>query len=298
MVRTASFVLLAFFAALTGCASNDLNADTRPTPAPVNPAPPEDLRSKTEMRLQLERSVDQWYAHFQQQQYKTADGIATALEAFVSENFDDIVEDARSASPRFRKVACAALGFSGQEAAIPVLVGALRDPFEEVVLSSLLALWNLAKAGEQIPVDPVVPYLSHVAPDVRSNAAMVLARAAKPGDGQLFLPLTSSMEDVNDVVRVHAAAALGNLADAGAVPFLLKGLKDQKPLVRIRSAYALGRIKDPHAAPGLVDAIGDPELDVSKAAHKALQTITDRDDIERTQKAWQNYLELRQATKK
>lgn len=277
------------------CASKEEAPTSEPTTEVAAPQP-EDNRAKTELRLQLERSVDQWFKYFQEQQFSTAEGIATAIEKHVNEHFDDVAADAKTASPRFRKVACAALGFSGKDQAVPILAEALRDNFEEVVVSALLGLWNLSKDGRAIPVEAVVPYLGHRDPDVRSNAAMVLSRAAKPGDGVLFLPLTSSMDDSVDTVRVHAAAALGALADPGAVPFLLKALRDPKPLVRIRSAYALGRIKDVRSVPGLIENLDDPDVDASKSIHKALVTITGR-EIERSKRAWQNYWDGHEAGK-
>ena len=289
MKATFSLLAIACLAALSACASSEEAPETKPTveesAAPKSEA---DTRAKTEARLRIERSVDQWYTHFQKQEYATADGIAAALETHVDDHFFMVIDDLHNASPRFRKVAAAALGFSNRADAVPPLVEALHDPFEEVVLASLLSLWNLAKDGKPVPSAAVVPYLGHTAPDVRSNAALVLARCAKPGEGELFLPLTAAMEDSNDLVRVHAAAALGNLGDAGAVPFLVKGLADSKPLVRIRAAYALGRIKDAKAVPALIESIDDPDVDVSKASHKALQAITGR-EIERSKRAWLNY---------
>lgn len=278
---------------LLGCASNEATQEPAPIVEVVQPAP-EDASAKNEVRLQLERSVDQWYLYNQQQQYTTADGVASAIKDFVNKNYETVVNDAQTASPRFRKVACAALGFSARAESVPVLESALSDNFEDVLLASLLGLWHLAKAGHEASVDAVLPLIAHRDAQVRGNAAMVLARLAKPGQSQLFLPLTSATEDTNDVVRVHAVAALGALGDSGAVPFLVKGLRDSKPLVRIRSAYALGRVKDSRAVGPLIDAIDDPDIDVSKAAHKALITITGREH-ERSKRAWANWAASQEA---
>ena len=239
----------------------------------------DESRARTERRLQLERSMDQWWLAFQRQEYGKADGVAKALE------------DLRIASPRFRKVAAASLGFSGRQEAVQPLLEALRDPFADVLYGSLLSLWRLALLHRdiQIPAEEITPFLSHATPGIRSNAAMVMAHITKAGEGALFLPLTSAMEDAEPKVRVHAAAALGALQDEDAVPFLVKGLDDKMSLVRIRSALALGRIGSRRALRALVRHVEDPDVDVAKAAHKALIRITGQ-KIDRLKSAWENYL--------
>lgn len=250
----------------------------------------ESVGDRTERRLQLERALDQWVTAFSRQEYSQADGVASALEGYVNKNFDEVVADLATASPRFRRTAAAALGFSARREAVPHLIEALRDPFAPVVNGALVSLWRLAlmEDGADIPVAEVIPFLAHADPEIRSNAALVLAQATKPGQGELFLPLTAAMEDVDASVRVHAAAALGALGDADAIPFLAKGLKDSKALVRIRSAYALGRIGDKRAVEPLIERLDDPEEDVTKAAHKALTTITGQ-KIGRHRADWEDY---------
>ncbi len=280
---------------LSGCASDPQTTDTEEkemeTPAEVSSTLAEDSRVRTERRLQLERSMDQWWLAFQRQEYGKADGVAAALETYVNKNFDAVVGDLKTASPRFRKVAAASLGFSGKQEAVAPLLVALRDPFSDVLFGSLLSLWRLSLQPDNIiiPANEITTFLRHGDPGIRSNAAMVLAHITKKGDGALFLPLTSAMEDSNAKVRVHAAAALGALQDPDAVPFLEKGLDDKMTLVRIRSALALGRIQSRRALRGLVDHLEDPEVDVSKAIHKSLMRISGQ-RIDRIKKEWESYL--------
>lgn len=293
-MRALSLLMVGIALLALGCASNDAAEEENPNPEngatsstdrDPGALPSEDSRVRTERRLQLERSIDQWWIAFQKQEYGKSDGIASALEVFVNKYFDAILDDLRSASPRFRKVAAAGLGFSTKKEAVPPLIDALQDPFADVILASLLALRQLSLAGNDVPAKPVVPYLGHSDADIRSNAAMVLAHVASPGDGDLFLPLTTAMEDSSASVRSHAAAALGVIGDADALPFLIRALEDRKALVRIRSAYALGRIGDRRAVPSLIAAIDDPDNDVSKAAHKSLQQVTGQ-KIPRLSKEW------------
>lgn len=256
----------------------------------VQPEPIDLSHERTERRLQLERSLDQWWLAFQQQDYARSDGLAAAIEQFVNRNYAEVERDVASApSPRFRKVAAAALGFSGRAEAVEPLVAALKDPFSDVVLASLLSLRMLALAEIEVPADRVTPFLGSGDPDVRANASSVLAHAVKKGQGELFLPLTAALEDEEPSVRAHVAAALGALGDVDAVPFLVKTLKDRMVLVRVRAAFALARIGDVRALPALVKALDDPSVDVSKAAHKALTAISGR-DFERRREPWEEYL--------
>lgn len=251
-------------------------------------------RERTERRLQLERSLDQWWVAFQKQEFSRADGLSTALEQFVNKYFDEIVADLSHQNPRWRKIAASGLGFSGKNEAVAPLMRSLRDPFAEVVLGGLLSLGRLAEGGKEVAAAEITPYLGHADPDIRSNAALVLVHATKKGQGELFLPLTGAMEDTDPGVRVHVAAALGALGDADAVPFLLKGLNDRMALVRIRSAYALARIGDQRGIPGLINALDDTSVDVSKAAHKSLKRMTGQ-KFERRRAAWEPYWESRKS---
>ena len=254
----------------------------------ANTVPASPTRERTERRLQLERSLDQWWVAFQRQEFAKADGLATALEQFVNKYMDEIVADLSHQNPRWRKIAASGLGFSGRNEAVAPLMKSLRDPFAEVVLGGLLSLGRLAEAGKEVDATQVTPYLGHADADIRSNAALVLVHATKKGQGELFLPLTGAMEDSDPGVRVHVAAALGALGDADAVPFLLRGLKDRMALVRIRSAYALARIGDNRAIPDLIVALDDSSEDVSKAAYKSLKRMTGQ-DFERRRAVWETY---------
>jgi HEAT repeat protein len=77
---------------------------------------------------------------------------------------------------------------------------------------------------------------------------------------------------VGDSVREAAAAALGRIGDAAAVPGLLAALRDESWQVREAAAEALGEIGAP-AVPGLLAALRDAEEDVREAAAKALEQI-------------------------
>jgi HEAT repeat protein len=77
---------------------------------------------------------------------------------------------------------------------------------------------------------------------------------------------------VGDSVREAAAAALGRIGDAAAVPGLLAALRDADWRVCRAAAWALGEIGAP-AVPGLLAALRDESWQVREAAAEALGEI-------------------------
>ena len=289
MIKLNHFLLLVLMATL-GCqsAENAPSASEGVGEDSATVIAQEEDHARTQRRLQMERSIEQWWAHRSRQEYSTADGIGAALERYVLENFDAVLSDLRNSGPRFRRVAAASLGFSKDARAVEPLMKSLSDNNDGVLVASLLSLGHLALDDTSIPTAPLIPFLSHRHADVRVNASRVLVHTASKGDGVLFLPLTTALEDPIPAVRLHSAAALGALGDPDAVGFLLKLLKDEKALVRIRAAYALGRIDDRRAVARLIDSLDDPDEDVSKAVYKALRSLTSQ-DLPRVKIDWSTY---------
>lgn len=291
MKKSSQFLLLAMvLVAAMGCQSTD-NSPSASVEEPSSnnqTSTQEEDRARTQRRLQMERSLEQWWAHRSRQEYATADGIAAALERYVIENFDAVVADLSGSGPRFRRVAAASLGFSKQSKSVEPLMASLSDNNDGVLVAALLSLGHLALEGTKIEVRPIIPFLSHRHADVRVNASRILVHSTTGSDGILFLPLTTALEDPVPAVRLHSAAALGALGDADAIGFLLKLLKDEKPLVRIRAAYALGRINDRRAVANLINSLDDPDEDVSKAVHKSLRSLTS-ESLPRVKSDWASY---------
>lgn len=79
------------------------------------------------------------------------------------------------------------------------------------------------------------------------------------------------------LTRAHAAEALGDLADAQAIPALITALKDSYRLVRSYAARALGKMHDPEVAAAiepLVDRLGNDDFFGARAeAAEALGNI-------------------------
>jgi HEAT repeat protein len=108
---------------------------------------------------------------------------------------------------------------------------------------------------------------SHNAPHLtRSLARVNLSQVDE------YIP---QLKHQNDYVRQDAAAALGEIGDASAVPALIETLKDQHDNVRRTAAEALEKIGDAFAVPALIEALTDEESSVRLNATKALRKIED-----------------------
>ena len=114
---------------------------------------------------------------------------------------------------------------------------------------------------------------------LRRDLLLAAKLAVESGHGQIMRGILVSRllrvlrgRRVGDSVREAAAAALGRIGDAAAVPGLLAALRDAEWSVREVAAAALKQIGTP-AVPGLLAALGDANADVRRAAAWALGQI-------------------------
>lgn len=167
------------------------------------------------------------------------------------------------------KLACArALGMIRDPQAIPSLIEALREPDKWVsprVAEVLVPFGALAEA-------PLMEALRDPNSDnLRTWAASILgeirSRAAVPN-------LIRALWDRAESVRAAAARALGEIGDHRAVNALLEGtLRDPSALVRMEAAVALGKIGDEKSLEALQLALADPDPIVRLRAIEALEMI-------------------------
>jgi HEAT repeat protein len=154
-------------------------------------------------------------------------------------------------------------------ALVPVLISLLKDPDQAVRVRVLTALGNL---GGQVHL--VMPVLRAALKEaaltdddeaVRTQAAHALLQAGPEPDSEVA-GLTDSLRSELEVMRFHAAVALGNLGRAAqpAEPALIHtALWDEDAAVRVEAAVALWKIdrKGPLVIPVLADALeNDNEL--------------------------------------
>lgn len=119
-----------------------------------------------------------------------------------------LIDGLSDKSPVVRVAAAEGLGHSAQFTALPYLVKALAD----------------------------------VNPEVRMRAAESLAVIAKSGDSPV--ELVRSLRDHNELVRIAAAIALGEIGDVKALPALRRAISDRSPLVRRYACVSVAKFGD------------------------------------------------------
>lgn len=114
-----------------------------------------------------------------------------------------------------------------------------------------------------------VRQLASPSSQIRQEAAYSLARRAYPG---ALAALHLVANDTNVLTRAYTATALGQMADATSLPYLLKSLGDIHPWVRTNAAVAVAKIaaKSTDALktadlPRVLAAAGDPDPGVRAA---------------------------------
>jgi HEAT repeat protein len=142
----------------------------------------------------------------------------------------------------------------------PILISLLKDPDRNVRVRVLTALGNLG--GQMRRVMPVLraalkeTALKDDDESVRTQAAHALLQVGPEPDSEVA-GLTDSLQNELEVLRFHAAVALGDLGRAAqpAVPPLIHtALWDEDPAVRMEAAVALWKI-DPNKGPLVIAAL-------------------------------------------
>jgi HEAT repeat protein len=152
----------------------------------------------------------------------------------------------------------------------PILISLLKDPDRDVRVRVLTALATLG--GQAHRVLPVLraalkeTALKDEDESVRSQAVHALLQVGPEPDSEVA-GLTDSLQNELDVLRFHAAVALGDLGREAqpAVPLLIHtALWDEDPAVRMEAAMALWKIdrtKAPLVIAALIKALAnDNEL--------------------------------------
>jgi HEAT repeat protein len=147
----------------------------------------------------------------------------------------------------------------------PVLISLLKDPDRDVRVRVLTALGYLGgQAHRVLPVLRAALKETAVKDDdesVRTYAARALLQVGPEPDSDVA-GLIDSLQNELEVLRFHAAIALGNLGrDARpAMPALIHtALWDEDPAVRLEAAVALWKIDrtGPLVIPALIKALAD-----------------------------------------
>ncbi len=208
-----------------------------------------------------------------------------------------LLQDPSHAARRPR--VCRALGFIGDQGAIPKIAPLLANPKAEVRLRAAEALVRLLDRrgwpvlfevlrGDAAPGDDAAAALralgdlSSAAPlllgegdngyELRRDAAEVLGTL---GDPRAVGPLASALADPNPWVRGAAVYALGRLGDRRMLTRMARMLDDASDWVKISAARALGLLGDPGAKKPLDKALINPNREVAAAVQDALDALAE-----------------------
>lgn len=170
-----------------------------------------------------------------------------------------------------------ALGYLKQKESVPVLIEALNDSEEDIVLYSV---WALAVIGDPRAVNTIVPLVEDRRPAIRKISAFALGTF---GDKSATQPLKKLLNDPVPDVSWNAALSLAQLEDSSGAPVLEKLLdrnylnsfsklsEREKEGVLINAIKSLGRLHLETSRVKLEELSSkDPSLKVRQAAMEAL----------------------------
>lgn len=259
------------------------------------------LRAQFEA-VTLERAVEQMLRS--EDEKIRALGSKLFAELNLVDRYTKILAEARRWSERTH--AAEILGMAGISSAVPALVAAMNDRFEDAMSVKAAATKALAKlrdataipllVSELVALDEgssrsvaeslvvfgplaVTPLLELLAdpahPMARVWAARILGRI---GDNRATEDLVTRLHDRNDLLRMAAAEALGAIGDARAIqPLIRATLRDPAPQVRAHAAGAVARIEGDRAIDVLVAALADPDYATRLRALEAFEAIRVQD---------------------
>jgi HEAT repeat protein len=214
--------------------------------------------------------------------------------------YAEVLRGARKWSERTH--AAEILGLAGAPDAVPALVSAMNDRFEDATSVKAAATNALAKlrdptvipllVSQLVALDEgssrsvaealvafggltVLPLLELLGNPSHSLARVWAARIlGRIGDSRATEDLISRLHDRDDLLRMAAAEALGALSDARAIQPLIRAmLRDPAPQVRSHAAGAVAKIEGERAIDVLVAALADPDYATRLRALEAFEAI-------------------------
>jgi hypothetical protein len=226
-----------------------------------------------------------------------------ALTQHVYLNFDTILNELQDGDPQFRPIAAAALGFSVipapeepggdpaypqvHERAVQPLVNVIQEGDDVLTQNALLALACIA--SPVTPIDLIKELaLTHHEEDVRSNAALVLAKVLQPHHrDQVLTALYAALGDESAKVRLHVVSALGAVREHASGGQLIGVVTtDDSTLVRANAVRVLGDLGVEESIPLLISGLQSPSL--RNECRRSLTRITEEDFGDNVDR-WRNW---------
>lgn len=159
-----------------------------------------------------------------------------------------------------------ALGYLRSPQAIPALVAIASDPERATFTHAITALSHI---GNNESLNYLISFLSNPAVQIQAAAARVLGKTnltAAPA-------LVDTLKNSEDLIKINAAHALGQLGAPIAVTALIELLSHPLSALRQEAAWALGQIRSPLAAAPLTNLLRDPDIGIQTQAITALKNI-------------------------
>lgn len=178
-----------------------------------------------------------------------------------------LFEALRSGDKKIRYVIAAALGESGDQRVIKVLIESLADPDWTIRKSATMAL---AEIGDNA-VDMMLEYLRGPNDEIRDGCLRALVRAGDRGLKRLFDEIIKMDDNQRFLIR-RSIVKIG----ARVVEPLMRLFKLSNPEIVSFAASALGEIGNPRAVPVLITGLSSPDWNVRRSCAYALTEIGER----------------------
>ena len=183
-----------------------------------------------------------------------------------------------------RRAAAKTLTLIADPMTIPPLLEAFLNDEDQVVRNS--AVGALARIGEE-SVSPLLQILASPESDetIKGHAAWALAFIGSKGKETIYQAYNSDVEEVRTAVVGAISKIAEEQPEARAFKLLLQSLSDSSVNVRSEAAAALGNLAHAPAIPQLLALLARQEPENRKSAALALMKIRDRSALEPLQNA-------------
>lgn len=164
------------------------------------------------------------------------------------------------------------------EILLRVLYGQIDTvPFSE--MARIRAVESLGRIGDDRAIRPLFQFMKYQGEkhgtfegQIFSYLRETLVQIARIHPTPFF----ETMQNPDDYIRSESARILRRILEPESVPVLIEGLNDINYVVRINVAEALGLLCDPRAIDPLRYALKDVNRDVRSAVRHALEQISQR----------------------
>jgi len=237
---------------LGACVSSSEDPDkTEAETRPFVPLPDDGPEPIGFFLVRFDRSLAAWsegkLAASNSRETATLEALERDMRQRATKRKDELLVELESGALSNRRIAAAALGFSGDPSVLGPMLSALFDPDLELVQKSLLGIGILA--DKDTPLTGVIRLLDESQdPWARNNAAFALLEIARAGrrDPALNEAAARALTDQEAGVRAQCATILGVVSDELAVPMLAPLLYDDANLVGLAAAISLSSIGKAH----------------------------------------------------